>query len=165
MPGGGEVPLEVHGDNGVELLLAGVGDHPVPHDAGIVHQHVESAEGVDGGLNQPGSFVPISHVRATGDGFPTGGNDFVDNTLGRTTATGGRAVQSDADVVDDHSRALCGEGERMRASDPATGAGDDDNPTVKQSHGVSLPYLLALDADRNGGGSPPPCTASVAPLM
>ena len=165
MPGGGEVSLEVHSDDGVELLLTGIGDHPVAHDAGVIDQDVESAEGIDGGLDQPGRLVPISYIRATGDGFPTGRDDFVNNALRRATTTGGRSVQSDADVVDHYSRALSSEGQRMRTPDSATGAGNDDNSTVEESHCCSLPYLFALEADRNGGGSPPPCTASLAPLM
>ena len=82
------MPLEVHGDDGVELLLAGVGDHPVPHDAGVIDQDVEPAEGVDGGRDQPGGLIPVGHVGATGDGFASGGGDFVHDGLRRAAATG-----------------------------------------------------------------------------
>ena len=89
VPHGGEVALEVHGDDGVELLLAGVGQHPVAHDAGVVHQHVQAAEGVDGGLDQAGGLIPVGDVGAVGDGFASGGGDLVDDALGRAAAAGG----------------------------------------------------------------------------
>ena len=92
MPHGGEVALEVHRDDRVELCLAGVGDHPVPHDAGVIDQHIKSAEGVDGGLDQSGGFIPVSNVGTTGDGFSSSRDDLIDDGLGGATATGRRAV-------------------------------------------------------------------------
>jgi hypothetical protein len=77
----GEVALEVHGDDGVELVLARVGDHPVADDAGIVHQNVQAAEGFDGGCDQAGRLVPVGDVGSVGDGFPAGRGDLVDHGL------------------------------------------------------------------------------------
>ena len=79
--------LEVHGDDGVEFLFAGVGEHPVADDARVVDQDVEPAEGVDGGLDQAFGLRPVGDVGAAGDGFATGGGDLVDDALrGAATA-------------------------------------------------------------------------------
>ena len=47
--GDGEVALEVHAHHRVPLVLGRVGEHPVAHEAGVVHHRVEAAERVDGG--------------------------------------------------------------------------------------------------------------------
>ena len=88
MPHGGEVPLEVYGDDGVELLLAGVGEHPVADDARVVDQDVESAERVDRGLDQACGLRPVGDVRAAGDGFAAGSGDLVDDALRGAAAAG-----------------------------------------------------------------------------
>ena len=54
--------------------------------------------------------------------FASGGDDFVDDDLGRT------------DVVDDDLRPVPGELERMLAADTACRTGDDGDPAVVQSH-------------------------------
>ena len=46
--GRAEVALQVHVDHGVPLGLGHVDDHAVAQDAGVVHEHVQVAEGVDG---------------------------------------------------------------------------------------------------------------------
>ena len=134
MPGGGEVSFQVHRDDGIELVLTGVGDHPVAHNAGIVDQNVEPTERIDRGLDQSCRLVPIGDIRATGDGFPTGRNDFINNALRGATTAGRRSIQSHTDVVDHNLCAFSGEGQRMCSTDSTTGTGDDDNPTIEQSH-------------------------------
>src|SRR5262249_38046569 len=130
----GEVTLEVHGDDGVELLLAGVGHHPVAHDAGVVHQDVESTEAVDGGLHEGGRCVPVRDVGSVGAGFATGRGDFVAHALCGAAAASGRAVQTHPDVVDDDAGAFGREGQRVRASDTAARSGDDDDTAVDHAH-------------------------------
>ena len=137
--------LEVHGGDGVELLFAGVGEHPVADDARVVHQNVEAAERVDCGLDETLGLRPVRDVGSTGDGFATGGGDLVDHALGCTAAARGRPVEADADVVDDDARALGGEGQRVCAPDSAARSRDDDHPAVEQTHLRCLPcYLIAL---------------------
>ena len=142
MPHGGEVPLEVHGDDGVELVLAGVGEHPVAHDARVVHQDVEPAERVDRGLDEALGLRPVGDVGAAGDGFATGSGDLVDDTLRGAAAARRRAVEADADVVDHDARALGGERQRMRAPDAAARTRHDDHAAVEQSHIRCLPWLF-----------------------
>ena len=91
---------------------------------------------------------PVGDVGPAGDGFASGGGDLVDHALGGAAAAGGRTVEADADVVDHDARALGGERQRVRASDPAAGSRDDDHAAVKQSHvRCLLGYLIAA-----GGG-------------
>jgi hypothetical protein len=125
----------MHGDDGIELGLAGVGDHPIADDPGIVDQDVKTAEGIDGSLNEPGGFVPVRNVGTAGDRLSPGSGNLLDNGLCGATAAGWRTIKSDTNVVDHNSRTLRSESKRMRAPDPAAGTGDNDNPTVEQSHG------------------------------
>src|SRR3546814_5459527 len=48
----GERALQVHVDDRVPLVLAHVHQHPVAQDAGVVDEHVDAAEGLDGGLDR-----------------------------------------------------------------------------------------------------------------
>ena len=50
--------LEVDGDDGVPLLLGHVDQHPVAQDAGVVDQHVEVAERLDGGVDHALAALP-----------------------------------------------------------------------------------------------------------
>ncbi len=79
----------MHGDDGVELFLAGVGEHAVADDARVVDQNVETTEGVDRGLDQTGGLLPVGDVGTAGDGFTSGGGDLVDNGLRGAAATRG----------------------------------------------------------------------------
>ena len=62
-----EVPLEVHPDDGVPLLLGGVDQHPVADEAGVVDEDVEAAERVDCllhhrlGLGEVGDIGTVGH--------------------------------------------------------------------------------------------------------
>ena len=76
-----EVALEVNRDHGVELVFAGIGEHPVTDDARVVYQDVQSAEGVDGRRNEAFGLRPVGDVGAAGDGFASRSGDFVDDTL------------------------------------------------------------------------------------
>jgi hypothetical protein len=134
VPHRGEVALEVHRDDGVELLLAGVGHHPVAHDAGVVHQNIQTTELLNCGLDEACRLIPVRDVGSVGDGFATGGGDLVDYALRGATAAGGRPVQTNTDVVDDDARTLGREGQRMRATDTAARSGDDDDTAVDHAH-------------------------------
>ena len=140
--------LEVHGDDGVELFLAGVGDHPVAHDAGVVHQNVQTTEGLDGSLYQAGRLVPVRDVGSVGDGFASGCGDLVDHALGGAATARRRTVQAHTDVVDHHARTFGREGQRVLATDTAARSGDDDDTAVNHSHNLLSPLL-----DRARGGA------------
>ena len=110
--------------------------------------------------------LPRSHgIAVAGDrGFATASGDLVDDRLRRPCGSGSRAVQADPDVVDHNARPLSGEGKRMRPTDAPPGTRHHDHAAVDQSHPFT-PYLFAFEAARYGGGSPPPCTAIVVPLI
>ena len=46
-----------------------VREHAVAEDAGVVHEHVQVAEGVDGGVDQPLGGVEVGDVVVVGDGL------------------------------------------------------------------------------------------------
>src|SRR5262249_7171610 len=130
-------------------------------------QDVQATECHDSGLHKSCRLLPVGDIGSVGDGFATGCSDLVDHALRGATAACRRTVQPYPDVIDDDARTLSREGQPMRATDTAARSGDDDDTAVDQAHtNCSLTrYLLALEAARYWGGSPPPCTSSVAPLM
>jgi len=105
---GGGVALEVHGDHRVPLALIHPGDERVPQDAGVVHQHVESAELTDRLVDQGCSPVPGGDVVGVGHCLTTGSGDLLDHLL-RGTGVGTGAVIGATEVVDDHTGPLAGE--------------------------------------------------------
>ena len=138
-------PLRCTRDDGVELLFAGVGHHPVADDAGVVHQHIETTEGLDRGLDQ---VLRAWFQSAMSDPLATASPPAA--VISSTTrcagaaAAGGRSVQTDTDVVDHDARTLGGEGQRVRATDAAARSGDDDDSAVDHAHIHCLLYLIAL---------------------
>ena len=78
-----EVTLEVDVDDRVPLLLGHVEAHLVAEDPGVVDEDVEPAELVDRLRDQRLAAVPGRDVVEVGDGLPAGGDDLVDDLLGR----------------------------------------------------------------------------------
>src|SRR5207248_1791017 len=78
-----EVALQVHGDDRVPLGLGHVDDHAVAQDPGVVHEHVQVAELVDGLLHQSLRAVPVGHVLAVHDRFAAHRLDVVNGLLPR----------------------------------------------------------------------------------
>ena len=94
----GEVALQVHPHDVVELGLRHVGEHAVAQDAGVVHEDVQVAKGVERGLHQPFRTGPVGDVVGVGDRLATEGADLVDDLL-RGPGVGATAVGSAAQVV------------------------------------------------------------------
>ena len=132
--GGDEVALHVDLDDRVPLLLGHVDEHPVAQDAGVVDQHVEVAEGLDGAVDEALAALPVGDVVAVGDGLAAHGLDLLDDLL-RGGQVGPGAVLGAAEVVDHDLGALRREQQRVLAADPAPGSGDDGDAAVKRSHG------------------------------
>ena len=113
----------MHGNDGVELLLAHVDDGPVADDAGVVHEDVAPAPGIERGLDDlaGGREVRDGVVARHGLGAERG-----DLLAHRRSRVGVRpaAAEVAADVVDDDLRALAPERQRDAAADTAPGAGD-----------------------------------------
>jgi hypothetical protein len=79
--------------------------------AGIVVEHVEAAELVDGGADRRLQAVGVGHIGTDRDGFVPG---EVSSFLARP----------DVDLSDGDFRAFAGEQDSGGAADPGTGAGD-----------------------------------------
>ena len=129
--------LEVHADHRVPLVLAGREHHAVAEEPGVVHEHVEAAEGVDRGVHEAAGAVPVGDVVGVGDGLAARRDDLVDDQL-RRAPVGAGAVARDAEVVHDDARALTCERQRVLAADAARRAGDDDDPAVADPGHVML---------------------------
>ena len=125
--------LQVHAHDAVPLLLAHVDDDAVAEDAGVVHEHVEVAERVDGLLDEPASAVPVGDVLPVDDRLAAHGADVVDRLLGGR-GVGAATLLVAAEVVDDDLGALAREEERVLPTEPPAGAGDDGDPTVQCTH-------------------------------
>jgi hypothetical protein len=123
-----EVATQVDPDDGVPLLLRGAHEHAVPDDAGVVHHHVEPAEALDRLLDHRAGLLPVRHVGAVRDGLAARSPDLRHHLVGRR-ARAALALERDADVVDHDRGALPGELEGVRATEAASRAGDDDDPS------------------------------------
>ena len=123
-----ERAAQVHGQDRVPVVLGQVDEHAVAGDAGVVHDDVEPAPGVERGGEQPVGARRGRHVAdvARGVGRPAGlaqrGDRLVD----------GRAV----DVVDDHPGACGDQRLGVGSADAAGRAGDDaDAALAERAHG------------------------------
>ena len=116
-------------DDRVPLVDGHVDQHPVPQDAGVVDQHVEPAERLDRGVDQPLGALPVGHVVAVGHGFAAGRPDLVDHLTGWA---GGPAAAVDlgAQVVDHDLGPLPGELQGVAPADAPAGSGHDHDPPV-----------------------------------
>jgi hypothetical protein len=135
------VALEVHGDDGVPLLLAHVDEEAVAQDARVVHEDVQLAEGVQRRLHQPLGARPFGHVVGVGHGLAAEADDLVHHLLG------GDGVG----VVDHDPGAFTGEEQRVLPAQAPACAGDDRHPAVQRSHGPTV----GVSARR----APPACPA------
>ena len=113
-----EVPLEVDADDVVPLLLGHVDEHAVPQDAGVVHQHVDVAEGVDGSLDQALGTAEVGDVVGVGDGLAAHGLDLLDHVMSRPGIRS-RSVLRPSEVVDHDLGALTSEQQGVLPTDAA----------------------------------------------
>ena len=125
-PSGHEVTLQVDVDDRVPLLLGHRHEHAVAQDAGVVHEHVEASEGVDGGAHQRLATGPAGDVVVRRDGFASAGADLLGRLLGDLT-----------EIVDDDLGTLGREESRVLAPEAPTGARDDRDPAVECPHGAA----------------------------
>ena len=124
-----EVSLQVDTLDGVPLLLGTRHEHAVAHEAGVVHDDVEAAEGVDRGLHERTGRREVGDVGAVRDRLPAEAADLLDDFVRRRGGTAATVVLH-AEIIDDHLRAGARERERMGAAEAAAGAGDDGYAAV-----------------------------------
>ncbi len=119
MAGGGEVTLEVNANHLVPVVFGEIHQYAVAQDTRVVHQHVQIAEGFERAVHEIGRAVPGGHVVVIGDRLGAHGRELRDDLFGRARFEG-RAVQSPAEVVDDHLGPFGGEEQSVLAADAAT---------------------------------------------
>jgi len=130
-------------DDRVPLVLGHVDQHPVPEDAGVVHQDVEGAEGIHGVLNHPFGAVPAGHVLGVGDRLAARVQDLPHDLVGRAFGAS-VAVQGGPDVVDHDLRPVGGQEEGVLATDATARPGDDAHATFTESCHGSHPGTESL---------------------
>ena len=129
-----EVPVQVHADHRVPLVVVGVDEHAVAQDARVVHDHVERAE-----RRRPRTATRLAapSKSATSSVLATASppSAWISSTtcvrrLGRRAGAVGRA----AEVVHHDLGALARERQRVRAADAAARARDHDDSSVADTH-------------------------------
>ena len=146
-----EGTLEVHVDHRIDHGRVHVVERLVPQDAGVVDQHVDPAEGVQGGLHDPLAAFRGRHAVAVGRRDATHGGDLLDHPVcGERRGT--TAIQCGAGVVHQDAGPATSELEGMRAPEPATCPGDDGYTSVKAQirHG-HFPFRRVLAAPAAAG--------------
>ncbi|MCY1544696.1 hypothetical protein D9M68_805950 [compost metagenome] len=99
----------------------------ITQDTGVVDQHIDAAEDVEGVLND---FLAIGHRIMVGHSSTTGGADFLDHSI-RSRGIGAFAMGAAAKVVHHHLGAMLGEQQSVGAAEATTSTGDDHDLVLK----------------------------------
>src|SRR5439155_16409977 len=134
-----------YADHRVELRLFHLEQALVPQDAGVVHEDVEGAETIDGGLDDSLRLVELAHISVVGDGFTPRGFDLLARLRGRIFGSAA-TVDVDTGVVDDDLGAVRCELHRDPTTDAASRTGNDGDPTIQKTHVVSSFFRCATVA-------------------
>ena len=108
---------------GVFHLVEGL----VAQDAGVVHHHIDAAEGVQGALHD---LLAVGHRVMVGHRGAARLADFRHHLV-RRRGVGAFAVGAAAQVVDHHLGTMLGEQQGMGTTQAAAGPGDDYNLILK----------------------------------
>jgi len=131
------VAAKVHADHVVPLGIGHVDDRPVPQYPGIVDQHVQRAELVDGPLDELIRAGRGRDVVVARDGRSAGCADLVCDLLCRG-GVAARSVRTTAEVVHDDLGSLGGKQLRMLTTEAAACPGDHRNASVECAHTAFL---------------------------
>ena len=125
-------------------------EHAVAHDAGVVHDHVEPAEGVDGRADEALGALPVGDVVAVDDGLAAGGHDLVDDLP--AGAVEPPVPSSSAPMSLTTTLAPCrANSSGVAAADAPPGAGDDDDPPLADAGHAGM--VLASTGEISDGSS------------
>ncbi|MCY1532766.1 hypothetical protein D9M68_680550 [compost metagenome] len=127
-----EHALDVDVDGAVPLVDLELVQRRQRHHARVVDQHVDAAEGLDGGGGELFQIGALGHVGGDGDGFAAGLADLGDDLVEPVGAAG----------REHHLGAARGQVARRRFAQAAAGTGDDGNlaldVVLNGGHGISL---------------------------
>jgi hypothetical protein len=126
VPGGREGASKVHTYPHVPVFDAHIHDHPVAHDAGVVHEQVQVTEGVDRLPDETLCAISVGDVIPVGDGLAAGPTDLGGHVLGGLRGATG-TVHVAAKVVDDYFRSFASELHGVCSADAVPGPRHDDN--------------------------------------
>ena len=140
VPGRCEVALQVHADHRVPLVLARREEHAVAHEARVVHEDVEPAEGVDRGLHERARALPVGDVVGVGDRLAAQRRRSRRRRPARARVSAPVPSRATPRSFTTTVRALACERERVLAADAAPRAGDDDDPAVTDAAHGCKPY-------------------------
>ena len=121
-----ERAVQMHVDHRLPFLDRHVEEEAVAQDAGVIHDHVDPAEGINRGLDDAVGGLPLGHAVGVRHRRAAFGLDFLDHFLCRPGVLA-FARDRGADVVDDHLGAPCRHGQREIAPDAAAGACHNDD--------------------------------------
>ena len=114
-------PAQVHVQGGLPVLVGHVLEGGVPHDAGVVHHHVDPAPLLGHAVEQALDGEGVGHVRGEGQGLAAPEADLLRG------AGDARGVA----VEEGQLGARLGEGARGRRPDAVAGAGDHGGATLE----------------------------------
>jgi hypothetical protein len=115
-----EVPLEVHVDHGVPLLLAHVHEHPVAEDPRVVDEDVEPPELFQSLFDQAARYFFVGEVADDGQRASPGAHDRLAGRLGAARV-----------AVAGHVRARLRERRRHRRAQPRRSSRHERRPAVQ----------------------------------
>src|SRR5262249_1351347 len=127
--------------------------HPVAQHTRVVHQDVETAEGIVGQLDEAAGAVPTGHILAVGDGPPAGGGDLPDDRRPRFLV-GPLTRPARAPAGAGHARPPRGQRTGLRAPQTTSRSGDDGDQSVEHPHATILRTRAPASAGSLGGGTP-----------
>ncbi len=128
-----EVTLEMDPDDIVPFRLRHVHEHAVAQNPGVVDEHVDVTEGVDGALDQALGTREVGDVVGVGDRLAAHSLDLLHDRLGRP-GVGSRTVLGAAEVIDHDPGPFVSKEEGVSATDASTCARDHCDPTVQCAH-------------------------------
>ena len=122
----------MNGHDGVPVFNRHVPDRRVANDASIVHDDVESTEGVDGLLDHFATCFVIGDVAVVRHGDSAARLDEGDGFVGGAACafTGDTA----AEVIHNNLGAVLGEFHGVTTANAVTRAGDDGDLAVEHAH-------------------------------
>jgi hypothetical protein len=128
--------IQVDIDNCFPFVDAHVEEVSVTNDAGIIHDAIDPAESLQGGVDYPFRRFLVRNAFDAGYRRAPGRRDFICDQFGRRPIGSRLASQ----VIDYHFGSVCRKRQRKRAPDSGAGAGYDHDFALH--HGTHEPFPI-----------------------